>query len=95
VAAELSSPANLHILHADLTKYATLKAAAEKTAEIVGERGIDYLVASGGLVSVLDAYAPIGALYVSQRLFRCLVIDLAYSLAGVTILKSWRQSSHS
>ncbi|KAJ5201750.1 uncharacterized protein N7498_006413 [Penicillium cinerascens] len=42
--------------------YATLKQAAADTAEIVGERGVDYLVANGGLVPYLDTYGPIGAL---------------------------------
>ncbi|KAF7166583.1 hypothetical protein CNMCM5623_000178 [Aspergillus felis] len=62
VAAELGDRPNVHIVHADLTKYASLKQAAADTAEIVGERGIDYLVANGALVSELDAYVPIGAL---------------------------------
>ena len=62
VAAELSDRANIHMLHADLTKYASLKQAAADTAEIVGERGIDYLVANGGLVPFLDTYGPIGDL---------------------------------
>jgi NAD(P)-dependent dehydrogenase (short-subunit alcohol dehydrogenase family) len=62
IAAELGDRPNVHILHADLTKYATLKQAAADTAEIVGERGIDYLVANGALVPYLDAYGPIGAL---------------------------------
>ncbi|RMJ23471.1 Short chain dehydrogenase [Aspergillus sp. HF37] len=61
-AAELGDRPNVHILHADLTKYASLKQAAADTTEIVGERGIDYLVANGGLVPYLDTYGPIGAL---------------------------------
>ncbi|GIJ99825.1 hypothetical protein Aspvir_003833 [Aspergillus viridinutans] len=60
--AELGDHPNVHILHADLTKYASLKQAAADTAEIVGERGVDYLVANGALVPTLDAYGPIGAL---------------------------------
>lgn len=64
VAAELGDRPNIHILHADLTKYASLKQAAADTAPIVGERGIDYLVANGAFVSLLDNYGPIGALYV-------------------------------
>ena len=63
-AAELGDRPNVHILHGDLTNYATLKQAAADTAEIVGERGVDYLVANGGLVPYLDTYEPIGALYV-------------------------------
>ena len=62
IEAELGNRPNVHILHGDLTKYATLKQAAADTAEIVGERGVDYLVANGGLVPYLDAYGPIGAL---------------------------------
>lgn len=46
------------------SKHASLKQAAADTAEIVRERGIDYLVANGGLVPNLDAFQPIGALYV-------------------------------
>ncbi|EAT82256.1 hypothetical protein SNOG_09921 [Parastagonospora nodorum SN15] len=64
VAAELGDRSNVHILHADLTNYASLKQAAADTAEIVGERGIDYLVANGGIVPYLDGFGPIGALYV-------------------------------
>lgn len=63
VATELDGGrSNVHILHADLTDYATLKQAAVDTAGIVGERGIDYLVANGGIVSYLDGFGPIGAL---------------------------------
>ncbi|GIK00981.1 hypothetical protein Aspvir_005011 [Aspergillus viridinutans] len=62
VAAELGNRPNVHIVHADLTKYASLKQAAADTAEIVSERGIDYLVANRALVSELDAYVPISAL---------------------------------
>lgn len=62
IAAELGNRANVHILYADLTNYATLKQAAADAAEIVGERGVDYLVANAGLVPSLDAYGPIGAL---------------------------------
>lgn len=63
-AAALGDRPNVHILHGDLTNYTTLKQAAAETAEIVGERGVDYLVANGGLVPYLDTYGPIGALYV-------------------------------
>ena len=52
----------MHILYGDLTKYASLKQAAADTAEIVGKRGIDYLIANGALVPLLDTYGPIGAL---------------------------------
>ena len=62
VAAELGDPPNVHILHADLTSYASLMQAAADTAKIVGERGIEYLVANGAFPSLFDAYDPIGAL---------------------------------
>ena len=62
VAAELGDRSNVHILHADLTSYASLKQAAADTAKIVGERGIDYLVANGAFLSLFDAFAPIDAL---------------------------------
>lgn len=62
VAAELGDRSNIHILHADLSNYASLKQAAADTATIVGERGVDYLVANGGLVSQWDAYDPISKL---------------------------------
>lgn len=61
-AAELGDRPNVYILHGDLTNYASLKQAATDAAEIVGERGVDYLVANGGLVPYLDAFGPIGAL---------------------------------
>ncbi len=62
--AELGDRSNVHILRADLTSYASLKQAAADTAKIVGERGIDYLIANEALMSHFDAYDPIGALYV-------------------------------
>ena len=62
VATELDGRHNIHILGGDLTEYAKLKQAAVDTASIVGERGVDYLVANGALVPKLDAYDPLGAL---------------------------------
>ena len=62
MAAELGDRSNVHILHADLVNYASLKQAAADTAKIVGERGIDYLVANGAFLSHFDAYDPLGAL---------------------------------
>jgi hypothetical protein len=64
VVAELGDRSNVHILHGDLISYASLKQAAVDTAKIVGERGIDYLVANGAFPSHFDAYDPIGALWV-------------------------------
>jgi hypothetical protein len=64
VAAELGERSNVHILHGDLTKHASIKQAAADTAKIVGNRGVDYLVANGAFLSQFDAYSPIGELYV-------------------------------
>ncbi|KAF2129904.1 putative short chain dehydrogenase [Dothidotthia symphoricarpi CBS 119687] len=62
VAAELGDHSNIHILHGDLTNYSSLKQAAADTATIVGERGIDYLVANGAFLPQFEAYGPIGTL---------------------------------
>ena len=62
VATELSERSNVHIVHADLTNYASLKQAAADTADIVGERGIDYLVGNAAFTTHFDAYSPIGEL---------------------------------
>nr|QJQ82475.1 PesJ [Pestalotiopsis humus] len=60
VAAELGGRSNVHILEADLTKYASLKNAAGEAAKIVGDRGVDYLIASGAYIPMFDAFDPIG-----------------------------------
>jgi hypothetical protein len=62
VVAELGDRSNIHILHADLNNYASLKQAAAETAKIVGERGVDYLVGNGAFPSLFDAFDPIGNL---------------------------------
>ncbi|CAF9909978.1 MAG: hypothetical protein HETSPECPRED_009572 [Heterodermia speciosa] len=62
IAAELGKRSNVHILHGDLTNYASLKQAAADTAQIVGDRGIDYLVGNAGFPSHFDAYSPLGDL---------------------------------
>jgi NAD(P)-dependent dehydrogenase (short-subunit alcohol dehydrogenase family) len=62
VAAELGDRPNVHILHGDLTDYASLKQAAADTASIVGDRGVDYLVANAAMISYQDGFVPIGAL---------------------------------
>ena len=62
VAEELGDRANVHIIHGDLSSYASLKQAAADAADIVGERGIDYLVANGAYLPLFDAYDPIGLL---------------------------------
>ncbi|ROT38915.1 NAD(P)-binding protein [Sodiomyces alkalinus F11] len=59
--AELKDRSNIHILEGDMTEYATLKKAAAEAAEITGGK-VDYLIANAGLVSLFDAYDPIGAL---------------------------------
>ncbi|KAK4223283.1 hypothetical protein QBC38DRAFT_487996 [Podospora fimiseda] len=61
-AAELGDRPNAHILHGDLTNYASLKEAAAETAKIVGDRGVDYLIANAGLVPDFDAYGPVSEL---------------------------------
>lgn len=60
VAAELGGRSNIHILEADLTKHASLKNAAAETAKIVGDRGVDYLIASGAYIPSFDAFDAIG-----------------------------------
>lgn len=65
VAAELGDRPNVHILHGDLTSYDSLKQAAADTADIVGERGVDYLIANGAYFPLFDAYDPIGVLCVT------------------------------
>jgi NAD(P)-dependent dehydrogenase (short-subunit alcohol dehydrogenase family) len=60
--AELGARSNIHILHGDLTSHASLKAAAAATADIVGGRGVDYLVGNAAYPSHFDAYNGIGDL---------------------------------
>ncbi|KAF3034671.1 hypothetical protein E8E12_003311 [Didymella heteroderae] len=62
VAGEFGDRANVYILTGDLASYESLKLAAAETAKIVGDRGIDYLVASGGYLPLFDAFGPIGGL---------------------------------
>lgn len=62
VTTELGKRSNVHIVTGDLLNYASLKQAAADTAEIVGERGIDYLVGNAGFPAQFDAYSPIGEL---------------------------------
>ncbi|KAI1360744.1 putative short chain dehydrogenase [Xylaria arbuscula] len=62
IAEELGDRSNIQIVYADLTKHSALSQAADETARIVGERGVDYLIANGGIVSYLDGFGPIGAL---------------------------------
>jgi NAD(P)-dependent dehydrogenase (short-subunit alcohol dehydrogenase family) len=62
VAAELNDRTNVHIVYGDLSRHASLKQAAADSAKIVGERGIDYLVANGAYLPLFDAYDPISVL---------------------------------
>jgi NAD(P)-dependent dehydrogenase (short-subunit alcohol dehydrogenase family) len=61
-ATEWGKRTNVHFLHGDLTSHASLKQAAIQTGNIVGDRGVDYLIANGAFPSQFDAYDPIGAL---------------------------------
>lgn len=47
MATEFGNCHNVHILNGDLASHASLKQAAAETANIVGENGVDYLIASG------------------------------------------------
>ena len=62
VKAELGDRSNVHILHADLTSHASLKKAAADTAAIVGDRGVDYLIANAAYMSHFDGFDPIDVL---------------------------------
>lgn len=62
VKAELGDRPNVHIVHADLTSHASLKQAAAETAAIVGDRGVDYLIANAAYISHFDGFDPIGVL---------------------------------
>ena len=60
--AELSGRRNIFVVHADLDSFASLKSACVEATEIVGDRGIDYLIANGAFVPTLDAYDPVSKL---------------------------------
>lgn len=60
--ADWGERSNVHFLYGDLTNYTSLKQAVAKTGKIVGDRGIDYLIANGAFPSQFDAYDPIGVL---------------------------------
>ncbi|ROV87072.1 hypothetical protein VMCG_10900 [Cytospora schulzeri] len=62
VKAELGDRSNVHIVYADLTSHASLKQAAVDTAAVVGDRGVDYLIANAAYMSYFDGFDPIGAL---------------------------------
>ncbi|KAK3995686.1 hypothetical protein QBC44DRAFT_320120 [Cladorrhinum sp. PSN332] len=58
---ELSNRANIHLLEADLTNYAALKAASIEASAITGGK-LDILIANAAVVSSFDAYDPVGKL---------------------------------
>ncbi|KAK8113372.1 short chain dehydrogenase, partial [Apiospora sp. TS-2023a] len=67
VAAELGGRPNVHILHGDLTNYASLKQGPADAADIVAHDVVSsrcgtlaYLIANRAAVAQLDAYDPIG-----------------------------------
>ncbi|KAH6612412.1 putative short chain dehydrogenase [Boeremia exigua] len=62
VAKELDGRQNVHILHGDLSSYASLKAAAMETTKLLGDRGVDYLISNGAYVPSFDAFDDVGAL---------------------------------
>lgn len=62
--AELGDRSNVQIVYADLTSHSSLKQAAADTAAIVGDRGVDYLIANAAYMSHFDGFDPIGALSV-------------------------------
>lgn len=62
VAAEFGDRTNVYILTGDLASYDSLKQAVAETTKIVGDQGIDYLVANGGYLPLFDAFGPIGSL---------------------------------
>lgn len=62
VVTDLNARSNIHILHGDLASYDSLKQAAAETTKIVGDRGVDFLIANGAYQPFLDAFDPIGAL---------------------------------
>lgn len=62
IASELGDRLNIHIHTTDLTNYVTLKQAATETARIVGNQGVDYLVANGALLPFFDQFNHTGTI---------------------------------
>lgn len=62
VADELAGRSNIHILVGDLDKAETLRKAAAASSSIVGDRGVDYLIANAGSTSAWDQFDLIGDL---------------------------------
>lgn len=63
VSEELQGRKNIHIIEGDMTDYASLKKAADYTAEVT-DGALDYLIANAALLSRWSAFHPIGVLYV-------------------------------
>lgn len=63
VSEELDGRKNIHIVQGDMTDYASLKNAADYTADVTGG-ALDYLIANAGLISRWSGLHPIGVLYV-------------------------------
>jgi hypothetical protein len=64
VSQELPGRKNIHIVHGDITNYASLQKAVQETAAITGG-SLDYVIANAASLAKWSAYKPIGALYVS------------------------------
>jgi NAD(P)-dependent dehydrogenase (short-subunit alcohol dehydrogenase family) len=64
VAAEIGDRPNIHILHGDLDDQSSLEQSAAETAKIVGDRGLDYLVANAAYLPLMDGFDHISKLYV-------------------------------
>jgi hypothetical protein len=63
VSQELPGRKNIHIVHGDITNYASLQKAVQETAAITGG-SLDYVIANAASLAKWSAYKPIGALYV-------------------------------
>ena len=62
-----SASAMLHIIRLDVNDTQSIKDAAHEAAQIIGERGIDYLINNAGIVSL-----PATACYFSCLTLPCL-----------------------
>jgi NAD(P)-dependent dehydrogenase (short-subunit alcohol dehydrogenase family) len=67
VSQELPGRKNIHIVHGDITNYASLQKAVQETAAITGG-SLDYVIANAASLAKWSAYKPIGALYVPLSL---------------------------
>jgi NAD(P)-dependent dehydrogenase (short-subunit alcohol dehydrogenase family) len=50
-----SNAGNLHIIQLDVTDEQSIKAAAKSASEILGDKGLDYLVNNAGIVSLFPS----------------------------------------